>query len=158
MKTTIIKIKIKNIINQIIKNKITQTIVKILLILWQLPQIILGTLLLGIVILSGKYDEAKKIDDDFVIKQTLFGGGLSLGYFIFVSSFDARLIAHELGHSKQSKYLGWLYLIVIGLPSFLWAALSICSKKVRINYYRLYTESWADKLGGVVRNIVGSKK
>lgn len=43
-----------------------------------------------------------------------------------------------------------LYLIVIGLPSLLWAWLgdSIAPGK---SYYWFYTERWADRLGGVKR-------
>ena len=28
-------------------------------------------------------------------------------------------VSHEHGHQKQSMYLGWLYLLIIGLPSAL---------------------------------------
>lgn len=48
--------------------------------------------------------------------------GVSLGRYIIFSndvhlSLDA--LKHEYGHTLQSKKLGWLYLIVIGLPSFI---------------------------------------
>lgn len=87
-------------------------------------------------------------------------GGMSLGEYIFVSYTDEdpsahrvqQLIKHEYGHTIQSKYLGWVYLLVIGLPSLIWAN---CFKKYRAktgkSYYSFYTESWADKLGGVER-------
>ncbi len=123
--------------------------IKIILVIWQLPQILLGALFLGIVILFEKYDEAKKVDDDFIIKTNILSGGLSLGYFVFVSDFDEILVKHEIGHCKQSKILGWLYLVVIGLPSIIWAALSRVFIKIRNNYYNLYCEAWADRLGGV---------
>lgn len=130
---------------------IVKTIIKIILVLWQLPQIILGSLLLGVVLLFEKYDEAQKNNDVFIIKTQLFVGGLSLGYFVFIPSFDESLVKHELGHCKQSLYLGWLYLLLIGVPSFVWASLSRVSKSVRVNYYKLYCEAWADRLGGVDR-------
>lgn len=128
-----------------------KTFVKIILVIWQLPQIILGALLLAVVLLFEKYSEAQKKNDDFVIKTTLFSGGISLGYFVFVSSFSENLINHELGHCKQSKYLGWLYLIVIGLPSIIWCGLKQIGLFKNTSYYWLYCEAWADKLGNVDR-------
>jgi hypothetical protein len=59
---------------------------------------------------------------------------------------------HEWGHSQQSKYLGPLYLLIIGIPSFLWAAITIFSYRVlgrKLKYYKFYTERWADKIAGI---------
>lgn len=63
----------------------------------------------------------------------------------------ARTKKHEYGHSKQSLYLGPLYLIVVGLPSITWAELYKNFKR-EISYYDVYPENWADKLGEVNRN------
>ncbi|MBQ9544082.1 MAG: hypothetical protein IJV00_03015 [Clostridia bacterium] len=83
------------------------------------------------------------------------GGGLSLGFFVFVDDdSDRDLVAHELGHSVQSLFLGPLYLPVVGLPSLLWAGLPACRRsrrKKKKSYYSFYTERWADRLGGVRR-------
>lgn len=80
-------------------------------------------------------------------------GGVTLGDRIFISKcyhgeYLNLIIAHESGHVLQSKYLGPLYLIVIGIPSILWAWLHkyIVPNK---NAFWFYTESWANKLGGV---------
>lgn len=74
-------------------------------------------------------------------------GGVSLGKYIIVNQWmPTKEIMHEYGHCIQSRYLGWLYLIVIGLPSLLWAMFYRGK-----NYYSFYTERWADKLGGVNR-------
>lgn len=94
---------------------------------------------------------------------------VSLGAFVFAakeSYFDEsvngehsrnerteRLLVHEYGHTIQSLILGPLYLIVIGLPSLLWAGLPIFEKKRRdkgISYHWLYTEKWANILGEAV--------
>jgi hypothetical protein len=92
-------------------------------------------------------------------------GGMSLSNHIFVNrkrfaDFDMENfsisqrnhIFHEYGHTRQSHLLGPLYLIVIALPSLIWAG---CFDEYRarhnISYYKLYTESWADKLGNVQR-------
>ena len=89
-------------------------------------------------------------------------GGMSLGKYIFVpfeNTIDPTLygiqeyIKHEYGHTIQSKYLGWFYLLVIGLPSIIWCS---CFEGYRVrtgkSYYDFYTESWANKLGGVDRD------
>jgi hypothetical protein len=72
-------------------------------------------------------------------------GGISLGKYIILSHDDIDSIKHEYGHSVQSRYLGWLYLLVIGLPSLLWAMFYKGD-----DYYKFYTEKNADKLGGVI--------
>ena len=86
--------------------------------------------------------------------------GVSFGKYIFVPFVVAdptsdriqQYIKHEYGHTIQSKYLGWFYLLVIGLPSVIWNG---CFRgyraKTGVSYYSFYTESWADKLGGVER-------
>lgn len=82
-------------------------------------------------------------------------GGMSLSTHIFLpfgelsmSEYQENYIKHEYGHTIQSKYLGPLYLIVIGLPSLIWAGcFKNYRKKNNVSYYDFYTESWADKLG-----------
>lgn len=85
-------------------------------------------------------------------------GGISLGNTIMMPYTDKtmedpwvdRYVRHEYGHCMQSKYLGWLYLLVIGLPSITWAGLfDKYREKNGISYYSFYTERWADKLGGI---------
>lgn len=114
----------------------------ILLYLWQLPQNWLGLILL-------KVTGAEKENGVYIWK---IPAGLSLGQFVFVNkTADEITIAHEKGHQKQSLYLGWLYLIIIGLPSFVWAILKAFGCFKDIDYYSFYTEKWADKLAGVKR-------
>lgn len=57
-------------------------------------------------------------------------------------------VRHEWGHTRQSLILGPLYLIVIGIPSIIWAAThrTIAPNKP---YDWFYTESTANKLGGL---------
>lgn len=80
-------------------------------------------------------------------------GSVSLGMFIFVTNIKhEETIMHEYGHTRQSMLLGPLYLLVIGLPSFIWAGcFDNYRSKHNKSYYDFYTESWADKLGGVER-------
>ena len=118
--------------------------------IWQLPQNLIGILY--------KYFIKDKIidlipktkeDNQLVFKETK--GSVSLGKYIFVykgTKNISYIVNHETGHTKQSIILGPLYLIVIGLPSLLWALLhkKICPN---INYYKFYTEAWANKLMGI---------
>lgn len=124
---------------------------KILHFIWGLPQNLIGLILY--IALAPKHSH-KRYKQAYVCEMPKsWGGGVSLGMFVFVSNIDnEKTIKHEYGHSIQSMILGVLYLLVIGLPSIIWAG---CFNKYRekhnISYYSLYTEKWADKLGEVVR-------
>ena len=121
--------------------EVSAVIGDIILYIWQLPQNLLGLLIRYIVraelLYSGLY--AWKLRS-----------GLSLGSYIFVNEHCAdSTILHELGHRKQSRILGPLYLLVIGIPSFLWASSRQLGLFKSKSYYWFYTEKWANKLGGV---------
>lgn len=88
-------------------------------------------------------------------------GSVSLGNYVLICDGhddDDVVILHEFGHRKQSLILGWLYLIVIGIPSLMWAAFGheLVNKhrakkgKKPVSYYWFYTEKWANYLSGVV--------
>lgn len=116
----------------------------ILLYLWSLPQNLLGLLLRQIY----KGNDSQ-YEDAIVRRSTSMRGGISLGKYIIVSQWATKTtIMHEYGHCRQSKRLGWLYLIAVGLPSILHAAFCKCK---RHSYYEVYPENWADKLGNVKR-------
>lgn len=117
------------------------TLKTILQYLWCLPQNLLGLLLL--LYFGG---EKRSYEDITYYYNIGLMGGLSLGNYIFLNNNRVASIKHEYGHSIQNKYLGPLYLLVIGIPALLWTA--FCKGN---NYYSFYTEKWADKLGGVNR-------
>ena len=92
------------------------------------------------------------------------GSSISLGLFVFVSAepffvkkfkgqipaeeLSRRLLVHEYGHTVQSLILGPLYLIVIGIPSALWAFAGRGKRvKQQIPYGAFFTEKWANRLG-----------
>ena len=93
------------------------------------------------------------------------GGGMSLSNHIFLprkhfknksigdirrSKWHYAYWMHEYGHTLQSKKLGPLYLLVIGLPSLIWAGcFDDWRAKHHKSYYDFYTERWANKLSGV---------
>lgn len=114
--------------------------------IWCFPQQLVGLI---VKLVTG----AKKVGDHY--EFNVRSGSVSLGTFVFLCPAhwkDTTVLKHEKGHMKQSFMLGWLYLLVIGLPSITWAWLF---RKYRaennISYYKFYTERWADKLGGVKR-------
>jgi len=78
--------------------------------------------------------------------------GVSLGKYIIVYALvDKETIQHEYGHSKQSLYLGPLYLIIIGIPSFTMNLLTRMGVLSNERYYKRWPENWADQLEGVKR-------
>ena len=88
---------------------------------------------------------------DYECYLTRSGGGVTLGRYIFVNQHFkdlSNVILHERGHVKQSRILGPLYIIIICIPSILWAGLHniIAPNK---SYYWFYTENWANKLMGL---------
>ena len=76
---------------------------------------------------------------------------VSLGLFVFVS--NRNYIEHEYGHCLQSLLLGPLYLLVIGIPSFLWCNLPVAEKyrnRKKKSYYWFYTEQSANRISYTV--------
>ena len=123
--------------------------------IWQLPQNLLGLLLVAVYGCSAPLD-IKGSNHPAPSSKMYFSknmnGGISLGRYIILSErYETKynIWYHERGHSIQSMYLGPLYLLVIVLPSILWAAWWNSSRNR--DYYSFYTERWADKLGGVNR-------
>lgn len=114
----------------------------VMLYLWQLPQNLVGLLIR----LLYKGEVKHKVAGITFWYCPTFKGGISLGNMVMLGTKHPNSVRHEYGHQRQSLYLGWLYLIVIGLPSILWATFYKGG-----DYYSFYTESWADKLGGVRR-------
>ena len=77
-------------------------------------------------------------------------GAISLSRYIFADDvyFQSEMIKHEYGHTLQSEKLLFLYLLVIGLPSFVWNKFfKDYRKRNHRSYYAFYTEAWANKLG-----------
>lgn len=126
-----------------------KVIKEILFWTWCLPQTLIGFILY--VIFEGKIKHLttqKKQYQYYIYK--LKNGSISLGKYILLTKYrenDVETIKHEYGHQIQSYILGPLYLLLIGLPSLLWACIFWNPNKH--SYYWFYTEKWANKLGGV---------
>ena len=134
-----------------------------LIFLWQLPQNFLGLLLITIT----KAEMKERVFEDKVIPYYIakrfkkYWSGVSLGrYIVFTKEYFSynKAVLHEYGHQRQSLYLGWLYLIVIGLPSVTGNLIDRFAHKTwtyqqRTDWYykKLIWEKSADFLGGVIR-------
>ena len=130
----------------LIMKKIGNYIKSLLMWLWQFPQNLLAICIEGI-LCEAAYREGK-IDGNTLIYNYVLPT-MSLGNYIFVNTmFSNTDIKHSHGHSKQSRILGPLYLVVIGIPSLLHIIVyNICSKiGFSWDYYKFYTELWANKL------------
>ena len=99
----------------------------ILLWIWQLPQNIAG-IIMGFIL--SKRAVYQRVSNPWDLKGysrvhiTLMNGGMTLGEYIYVSNKFNDLVGtvkHETGHVRQSRILGPLYLLVIGIPSIIHA-------------------------------------
>ena len=129
-----------------------------LLWLWQLPQNLCGIIYRSISkdnrICVIENDESRSVGAKVYLQRAK--DGVTLGKYVFINqdyTDKKAVIKHECGHVKQSKILGPLYLLVIGIPSILHAWLNdcigCCWKNGKYNYYHFYTEKWANKLMGI---------
>ena len=131
-------------------------------LVWDFP-----TFLLGGIIWLVNCRKAKRKSQDGISYYLLNSGnpvyGVSLFPFVFLTpQHENRItIHHEWGHEIQAMILGWLYLIVIGIPSGLsntrLAGFIGLSHSSEYDYYwRFPWERWADRNGKVLR-IVNEK-
>ena len=114
------------------------------LFLWQLPQNIIALLMLPFI---GKLQLIKYHKYCFAFEAKRMKGAISLGSFIFLSPYSAKretTIAHEYGHIVWSWKLGWVYLLIIGIPSILNACFNFTKC-----YYDWFPEKWANKSAGL---------
>lgn len=133
----------------------------ILFWIWMLPQQLVGFCLVKL--LHGQKNHVRlnfKIGTGIYTYVIIYKvprlchSAVSLGTFLIFDSrvcFSENAIRHEIGHTKQSFRLGWLYLPVIGIPSLIGNIYSRIFNKTTDWYYSRFPENWADKLGGVER-------
>lgn len=150
------------------------TIREVLLIIlewiWCFPQMFLGWLLR--ILFFRKKDKVVLDDIPELGKITYYvtynsklpawfgASGVSLGRYILFKvpekytpwvKVSEIAVRHEYGHTKQSRILGPLYLIIVGIPSFTFNIMSRFNRKFASDYYNRFPENWADKLGYVER-------
>lgn len=86
--------------------------------------------------------------------------GISLGSYIICNKPTRTTLKHERGHSLQSKRYGWMYLLIVGVPSIvrnIWDRLmhKKWTPSARITwYYSGWPEKQADELGKVARTLL----
>ena len=114
-----------------------------LLALWQLPQNLAGV---AVLLLSRPARATIEVKNAVVfVKVRKFA--VTLGQFVFWTDQDLVMVPtlhdnqqHEYGHTVQSRWLGPMYLPVVGLPSLLrnaYAAYYFYRYKTRWeNYYK----------------------
>lgn len=111
--------------------------------LWQLPQHLAALALRYLV----AWDETGFRGGVRVYVSDRMPGSVSLGQYVFLRRPSDLTERHECGHSRQSLYLGPLYLVVVGLPSLCWHLICrVCRPR---DYYSFPTELWANRLAGI---------
>ena len=119
--------------------------------IWQLPQTIAAFIYFTYLSNRNEILDTCTFQGAIVFIKKNAGGSVTLGNHIFLSpKATDNTVRHEWGHTRQSLLLGPLYLIIIGIPSIVWAAIHKRVATTR-SYYLFYTESWAVRLGGVIR-------
>ena len=121
----------------------------LILFIWQLPQHIVALIYFGYLVMMCKDLGVDSRYKQAIVIPCIMRGAVTLGNYVFVglNSEYRKTVKHELGHTIQSKILGPLYLIVIGIPSITYCGLRRLFPSLRKkNYYNFYTEKWANNL------------
>ena len=133
---------------------------------WQFPQMLLGKILIRLTKAEKtvfKTSNGREIVYYLFERNTAFNRFISgiglVDILLHSGNNDELAILHEYGHTLQSRYLGWLYLPVVGVYSAVFCSLWDGALHKSWNVYdRLYwyfltrwTERWADRLGNVER-------
>ena len=130
----------------------------VFLAVWELPQNLLGLLVLAYCRVRGRVTSIQHEHDRVFVEVP--GVGISLGSFVFWFGTgnryfkpDPLMRRHEFGHTFQSRWLGPMYLPLVGVPSTMRAIYAVAYREVTgrrwLNYYEGYPERWADALGGI---------
>lgn len=127
---------------------------------WELPQLMLGYIIAQWRNILGRIDRVETLGGvTFAIEQGRGDGlirGVSLGCFVNIWLTDSlgrdfqyeakyssgQIFMHEYGHTIDSRRFGWLYLIIIGLPSLVSVKLAGIGNHEHKN---LYAERWANQ-------------
>jgi hypothetical protein len=134
--------------------------IRVFLFIWELPQNLLGIGALLYDRAIGYIVEIKFERERLMIETKR--RAISLGLFVFWTrqsnhwiELDERNKKHEWGHSVQSRMLGPLYLLVVGIPSTMRVIYLLAYRKIKgrrwTGYFDGFPENWADRLGGVDR-------
>ena len=121
----------------------------IILWIWQLPQHIVALIAIKVT----RAYRAKHFNSALIYcyncKSNL--GGAHGKYILMPCNANKTWIKHEYGHVRQSKRWGWLYYLVIGLPSVISLWLVRRGTLTHVQRMNSWPEKQADRLGGVTR-------
>jgi len=134
-------------------------VIRLLLIGWELPQNIFGLARISLALLLGRVHRVE-LERERIMVELTEGAAVSLGLFVLWTTADNPFIPvgaenrdHEYGHSIQSRWLGPLYLPIVGIPSTARVVYAVCFRRIHgrrwPGYYNGFPEKWADRLGGV---------
>lgn len=121
----------------------------LILFIWQLPQHIVAIIYFGYLVMMCKDLGIDSRYKQAIVIPCVMRGAVTLGNYVFVglNSEYKKTVKHELGHTIQSKILGPLYLIVIGIPSITYCGLRRLFPSLRKkNYYDFFSEKSANYL------------
>lgn len=121
----------------------------LILFIWQLPQHIVALIYFGYLVMMCKDLGVDSRYKQAIVIPCVMRGAVTLGNYVFVglNSEYRKTVKHELGHTIQSKILGPLYLIVIGIPSITYCGLRRIFPSLRKkNYYNFFSEKSANYL------------
>lgn len=122
---------------------------EILKYFWELPQLIAALIYYWYLKRKDEILDTCTCQGAIVFIKRKSCGSVTLGNHIFLSPRATdTTVRHEWGHTRQSLILGPLYLIVIGIPSIIWAA-THRTIAPNTDYFDFFTEKWANKLGDV---------
>lgn len=122
---------------------------EILRYFWQLPQLIAAFIYYWYLKRKDEILDTCTCQGTIVFIKRKSCRSVTLGPYIFLSpKATDTTVRHEWGHTRQSLILGPLYLIVIGIPSIIWAA-THRTIAPNTDYFDFFTEKWANKLGDV---------
>jgi hypothetical protein len=115
-----------------------------------LPQNILGTLVYGLLQLTGTVVETVVMNEVTIVVTTA-PLGASLGKYIVIhtSLQTENAIRHEYGHTMQGYVHGPFFLLLEGAVSFMQAAYSMISPSFAKSYYDRWPEDEANELAGL---------
>lgn len=133
---------------------------------WEAPQTSLGAANLALQLVQRNVAAIRR-ERGRIFVELRGVGAVSLGHFVFWGTVDSRFVRvnpsnkdHEYGHALQSRMLGPAYLLVVGVPSVMRVAYAnvqwFVTRQPWEGYYAGFPESWADRLGGVVRPRCGA--
>jgi len=129
--------------------------------LWELPQNVLGAAVYGVLRVSGRVRSTEHARGRLFVEAD--GVAISLGWFVYwcrpittrYFHIDRAVKEHEFGHTFQSRWLGPLYLPVVGVPSTLRNAYQLGYRELTgrrwEGYFDGFPEKWADDLAGLDR-------